>query len=169
MPITKLYKKQKLNGGEFVHIDTGEMLNSVVDFTSVNVPTDKVTISSLEYIIIDSKAKRYVEQLFNQAECGRIFKMADMVYGCYNLLYKDSVPHTKETLSFKERVSIDFALNHLLGVLGGIDKDAVVRDELSLSNESPLSIGRYVRDRDHVMSFREVKGAQGLPEGENND
>ncbi len=78
----------------------------------------------------------------------------------------DAVLHTKETLSFKERVSIDFALNHLLGVLGGIDKDAVIQDELSLSNESPLAIGSYVRDRDHVMNFREVKGVQGLPEGD---
>lgn len=122
MPITKLYKKQKVNGGEFVHVDTGEMLNSVVDFTSVNVPTDKVTISSLEYIIIDSKAKRYVEQLFNQAECGRIFKMADMVYGCYNLLYKGNVPHTKETLSEE----LEYSRNKMTIFMKKLYKESII-------------------------------------------
>ncbi len=99
---TTIFQKQKIDTSKYVNIDTGETLASEQpDLTSINKATDLVIISSTEYVIIDSKAREYIQANFNQAEVGRIIQMADMVKGCYNLLFnkKTALPHTKDTLA----------------------------------------------------------------------
>lgn len=98
----KVYNKKTIDTSKYVNIETGELLSEEYsDVTSVNQKTDLVIINSSEYVIIDSKARAYVEREFNHAEAGRIFQMCDMVKSCYNLLFdkKNKNYHTKNTLS----------------------------------------------------------------------
>lgn len=96
-----IYKKEKIDTSKYVNIETGESLESEIpNITSVNkINTDMVIISSDEYIIIDSKALKYIRENFSNVEAARILDMSNMVKGCYNVLYKDKqTAHTKESL-----------------------------------------------------------------------
>lgn len=94
------YNKKRIDTAKYVNIETGETLGSehpnITSFNNIN--KDMVIISSKEYIIIDSKALQYIQQNFNNAEVARILEMSNMVKGCYNILYYEQLPHTKETL-----------------------------------------------------------------------
>lgn len=102
MSVKTSYKKERLDTTRYVNIDTGETLSSEhPEITSVNKKNNNlVIISSNEYITIDSNALTYIQAEFSKTESGRILQMADMVYGCYNLLQNkgNDTPHTKDTL-----------------------------------------------------------------------
>jgi DNA-binding MarR family transcriptional regulator len=88
--------KRKIEG-ELLDLTTGEVLPKGTTINTVD--EDLVIMHSEEYIIIDSKAVNYIMQNFNPADVGRIFRMADMTRGEYNILHKDKkVPHTNATL-----------------------------------------------------------------------
>lgn len=96
------YFKQKIDVEKYVNVETGESIGSEFEITSINTTRKEVVIlSSQEYLVIDSKALNYIYREFNSTEVGRILQMADMVKGCYNLLYdkKNNAPHTKDTLN----------------------------------------------------------------------
>ncbi len=98
--IKQKYTKLTLDFDKYVNKDTGEVLTSEYDVTSFNVVNnDVVIVSSNEYVIIDSKARAYIENNFSVSEQGYIWQMTDMVYGCFNLLCdRNKKPHTKLTL-----------------------------------------------------------------------
>lgn len=133
--VKRIYNKKKLDRSQYVNIETAETLDSEVSFTSVNVPTDFVTVDSQEYIIIDSKAKAYVETLFNQAECGRIFKMTDMVHGCFNILYNKDVPHTTKTLA----ESLEYSRNKMTLFLRKLLKASIIYYIKGYRNDKPAT------------------------------
>lgn len=120
--VKKVFKRTKIFADNYVNTETGELLSSEGNYTSLNEPTEYYEVSSSEYIIIDSSAKRYIESAFNNAECGRIFQMADMVQGCYNILFHKDTPHTKETLS-KE---LEYSRNKMSDFLKKLLKESVI-------------------------------------------
>lgn len=132
--ITQTYVKKKFQPNSFVNTETGEDIQSETGASSYNVPTGNYMISSDEYIIIDSKAKRYVESMFNQAECGRIFKMTDMVYGCYNILYKGDIPHTKDTLSEE----LEYTRNKMALFLKKLLKENIIYYLSGYADDKPI-------------------------------
>lgn len=100
--IKQSYQKKKISSEKYVNIETGELLVSEYSVTSLNITNkDVVIISSEEYVIIDSKAMRYIEREFSTSEKAKIYQMINMVKGSYNLLYDEVTgkPHTKETLN----------------------------------------------------------------------
>lgn len=108
--IKSVFTKNKLDTSKYVNFETGELLSSESpNITSVNKHNDLVIVSSTEYVVIDSQAKAFIEGIFNQAECGRIFKMADMVKGNYNILFdkKTNQPHDLDSL----QTELDYTRN----------------------------------------------------------
>lgn len=102
-----IYKKKNINTSDYVNLQTGELLSAEVpNITSVNVKNvDLSIINTLEYIILDSKALRYIQSICTNADMARIHRLSDMVYGVYNILHDDKrKPHTTQSL----RVSLDY-------------------------------------------------------------
>lgn len=122
--LKKSFYKKKINPDEYVNVTTGELLSSEYQVTSVNVQSDLVILSSTEYIIIDSKARQYIDAEFTVAEKGRIYQMADMVHGCFNLIYdkKENIPHTVNTLS----KDIDYGRTQMTEFLKKLHKKSVI-------------------------------------------
>jgi len=116
--------KKRINPEEYVNITTGELLASEYNVTSLNVQSDLVILSSKEYIIIDSKARQYIDAEFTVAEKGRIYQMADMVYGCFNLVYdkKENIPHTTGTIG----KDIDYGRTQLTDFLKKLHQKSVI-------------------------------------------
>jgi hypothetical protein len=122
--IKKKYTKVKLDFEDYVNKNTGEVLSSEYDVTSFNVVNnDVIIISSNEYIVIDSKARAYIEANFTTSEQGSIWKMTDMVYGCFNLLCdKNKKPHTKDSLE----KTLDYARSTMHGFLKKLYEKSVI-------------------------------------------
>lgn len=86
--IKPVFHKKKIDSEKYVNIDTGEMLSSELNITTVNIKNDKLLLlSSQEFIVVDSVAKRYVDVHFNSTEQGKIMMMTNLVHGNFNLLY----------------------------------------------------------------------------------
>jgi len=94
--------RRSIDSSKYVNMDTGETLASErPDITATTQSTDMVVVSYNEYVTIDSRAVEFIRREFNASETGRILAMADMVKGCYNILFnkKTNEPHCRETLS----------------------------------------------------------------------
>lgn len=76
--------------------DTGEIKKELI--TRTKVDDNYRIIDSVEYIIIDSDAIRYLESVLSVADMSKVYRMCNMVNGCYNILCNGTTPHTKETL-----------------------------------------------------------------------
>lgn len=93
--------KKSIDMSNYVNKETGEEFYSEhSNNISITEETNLVIINSTEYVIIDSKARKYVEENFSPSETGRIFNMCDMVKGEYNILFDKKLKqyHTKNTL-----------------------------------------------------------------------
>lgn len=85
----------------FVNANTGEVFQSELpNVKSVNVVDPNFCIvDSVEYVVIDDNAMRYLRKLLPPTDVAKIYQMTEMCKGIYNALHKDEVtPHTKETL-----------------------------------------------------------------------
>lgn len=123
--IKQSYKKKKVSSEKYVNMETGELLISEYDVTSLNVINkDVVIVSSEEYVIIDSRAMMYIEREFSTSEKAKIYQMINMVKGSYNLLYDNSTgkPHTKETLN----QAIVYAQNQFLNFMKKLHQKSVI-------------------------------------------
>ena len=93
--------KNKVNfdASKYVNVETGEFLSDEIR-SSKEDSSDLVIMGSSEYVIIDSKAREFIQSRFSVVESGRIFQMCDMVKSYYNLLYdkKSRNYHTKDSL-----------------------------------------------------------------------
>lgn len=120
----KVNTKRKIDTSKYVNIDTGELLSSETNITSFNEDTDLVVINSTEYIIIDSKARAYIEKEFNNTEVGRILNMCDMVRSCYNLLFDKNTNsyHTNETLM----TELDYTRNKFADFMKKLYKKSII-------------------------------------------
>lgn len=95
------YKKKKINADDYTNIHTGESLSSEhPNTTSVNIKDEDLQIvNTLEYMIVDSKAFRYIQSIFSKVDMAKIQSLSDMVYGVYNILHdKRGTAHSPQTL-----------------------------------------------------------------------
>jgi hypothetical protein len=123
--IKQSYYKKKVSTEKYVNVETGELLASEYNVTSLNIANeDLVIVSSEEYVIIDSKAIMYIEREFSTSEKAKIYQMINMVRGSYNLLYDNSTgkPHTKETLN----EAIEYARNQFINFMKKLHEKSVI-------------------------------------------
>lgn len=128
----KVYKKKKIDSVKYVNSETGEILSSESpNITSVNEfnPSLKI-ISSKEYVVVDSGALMYIASKFNNSDLANILKISNMVKGNYNILYKERIPHTSETL----REELDYSLNKFRDFLKRLYKEGIISYLLSCIN-----------------------------------
>jgi len=107
MKPTTIYTKRNIDTSNYVNTITGETLFSEFpNTTSINVKDENLAIiNSEEYIIIDSKALRYIQTIFSPSDLAKIQRLSDMVKGTYNMLYdKNGMAHIPKTL----RASLDY-------------------------------------------------------------
>src|ERR1035438_2365272 len=98
---TTIYTKRKIDTSNYVNTTTGETLYSEFpNTTSINIKDENLAIvNSEEYIIVDSKALRYIQMIFSPTDLAKIQRLSDMVKGTYNLLYDENgVAHIPKTL-----------------------------------------------------------------------
>ena len=101
MNTTNVYTKRTIDTSKFVDTTTAEPLFSAFpNTTSVNVRDPDLKIVDYdEFIIIDSKALNYIQNIFSNTDLAKILKLTNMVKGCYNLLHNlDGKVHTPITL-----------------------------------------------------------------------
>lgn len=107
MNLTTIYTKRKIDIANYYNSTTGETLFSEFpNTTSINIKDANLAIvNSEEYIIIDSKAFRYIQTIFSPTDLAKIQRLSDMVKGTYNMLYdQNGVAHVPKTL----RASLDY-------------------------------------------------------------
>lgn len=107
MSIGTIYNKRKIDFTNYVNTTTGEtFFSEFPNITSINIKNNNLAIvNSEEYIIIDSKAFRYIQKIFSAADMAKIHRLSDMVKGTYNLLHdKNGTPCIPKTL----RTSLDY-------------------------------------------------------------
>jgi|SRR6185437_1490678 len=134
MKLTTIYTKRKIELANYVNALTGEPLfDEFPNATSINIKNENLAIvNSEEYIIIDSKAFRYIQSIFSSADLAKIHRISDMVKGSYNLLFdKKGVPHIPKTLRttldydesefsrFLKRLHTNSIINYLYGYKNG--------------------------------------------------
>ena len=105
-----VFKKKNLNPCDYVNKHTGELLSDETpNITSVMVKSpDILIIDTLEYLIIDSNALRYLQSILSKTDIEKIVRMADMVDTEYNILCdKMKKPHS--TVSLRITLKIDEA------------------------------------------------------------
>lgn len=121
----KIKTKNNIDATKYVNIETGELLSAEKPgATSINIDTNLVMIDYKEYVIIDSKALRYIKNNFNNSDFARIVEMADMVKGNSNYVYdrRNNVPHTDKTL-MKE---LDLTRNRFVDFVNRlVDKEVI--------------------------------------------
>ena len=120
----RISHKKSIDLSKYANIETGEMLGSEIPtLTSVNVTDpDLVLVSSKEYMIIDAVALEYIATNFNNADLAHIIKLTRMVKGTYNILYKETLPHTKESL----RKDLEYSINKFRDFLNRLYKGGVI-------------------------------------------
>jgi hypothetical protein len=86
-----------------VNSETGETILSEIGKDSrlvVKGISEHFTVSSKEYIIIDSKALSYVCRVLGKTDVDKIFRMGDMLMTTLNAIYNEgNKPHTLTSLS----------------------------------------------------------------------
>jgi len=98
---TTIYTKRKIDISNYVNTTTGETLFSEFpNTTSINIKDENFAIvNSEEYIIIDSKAFRYIQTIFSSADLAKVQRLSDMVKGTYNLLHDNKgIPHVPKNI-----------------------------------------------------------------------
>jgi len=130
MKPTNIYTKRKLDTSNYVNTTTGETLFSEFpSTTSINIKNETLAIVNYdEFIIIDSKAFRYIQTVFNHADTSRIMGMGDMVKGVYNVLHDEKgTAHSMKSLrtflsydesgfsKFMKRLHTKSIINYIVG------------------------------------------------------
>jgi hypothetical protein len=120
----RAYNKGKIDGENYVNLDTGELLSSShPNLSSVNLITNKKIIGSEEYIIIDSDSLRFISIRFKSNDLGRILAMSNMIGGPFNILYRaPHEHHTGETLMVK----LDYTVNKYRDFMKRLHKEGVI-------------------------------------------
>jgi hypothetical protein len=74
---------------DYVNMPTGEPLaTEFPNITPANIKDEILSIVSCdEYIILDSKAFRYIQSICTNADIARISGLSDRVRGCHNIVH----------------------------------------------------------------------------------
>lgn len=102
-----IFKKKNINTSDYVNRHTGELMESELpNITSVNIKNDSLSIVDFdEYIIMDSKALRYIQSIFTNVDLARIYRLSNMIRGVRNILHDNNgKPHSLQSL----RLSLDY-------------------------------------------------------------
>lgn len=104
--------KRKFNISEYINITTGETLASELINNNSSLykeqRTELVTVSSKEYMVIDSKAFQYIAKNLNIQDAFRTSQLADTLHTEFNMLYNtNNTPHTLDSISNLFGISID--------------------------------------------------------------
>jgi hypothetical protein len=118
--------RKSINPNDYANIKTGEILSSEIEYvTSVNV-LDKgfTTLTSKEFITIDSDAFEYIRTRLSEVDIARIIAMSNMVDGEYNILYDraTSLPHTDKTLM----ENLQYSYNKFRLFINRLNKEGVI-------------------------------------------
>ena len=88
---------------EYVNINTGETLLSEMQAAEerikVTKDTDLITITSEEYMVIDSNAWKYMVTLINNVDRDRVHLMGDTLKTDFNIVFNHNTPYTEEKLA----------------------------------------------------------------------
>lgn len=108
--VKKVYTKKYFNTNDYFKGATGVCLsNDLPHITSANVINpDMVVIDTLEYIVIDSNALRYLQSILSKTDIEKIMRMANMLDTEYNLLC-DRVRKPHSTVSLRISLAIEAA------------------------------------------------------------
>lgn len=96
----------------YINAETGELINSELVNMSIKISedTDLVTLSSDEFITIDSKVLNFLlkNKIITTTESGYVLAMANTVKTDYNALYKNNnTIHTLDSIASLLELSID--------------------------------------------------------------
>lgn len=95
----KIRRNAPIDLSKYINSETGETLESEGAVVVRNEDTGLVTISSGEYATIDAAAWDYICGILNDADVGKVSKMAQMTKTSLNLLYAgNNRPHSSKTL-----------------------------------------------------------------------
>jgi len=125
MKPTTIYTKRNIDTSNYVNTVTGETLFSEFpNTTSINIKDENLAIvNSDEYIIIDSKAFRYIQTIFSAADLAKIQRLSDMVKGTYNLLHdQNGVALVPITL----RASLDYDESEFSRFMSRLHKKSII-------------------------------------------
>ncbi len=123
-------KREFIDASKYVNIETGELLSDEqgnVYLEKVNKKDkneDMVVVNYNEYVVIDSRAREFIQSKFSVVECGRIFQMCDMVKSCYNILFdkKTKQYHTKDTLMS----DLDYSRNKYASFMKRLFEESII-------------------------------------------
>ena len=106
--VNKLIEKDLSN---YVNIETGETLLSELacnnEKVKITKESDTITITSDEYVVIDSKVMEYIKTILSATDFKRLLCMANMLKTEFNIVFNYNIPHTPDTLSEELELTID--------------------------------------------------------------
>lgn len=101
----------KLNLDNYVNLETGELLSSEVACNKENIrvttDSDLVTITSDNYIIIDSMILSYIKSKLSSSDFQRLMCMSNLLKTEFNIVFNNTIHHTPDTLSKELEISQD--------------------------------------------------------------
>ncbi len=94
-------EKRNLDLDNYVNSETGELLLSEFNGTSITASkeTNRVLISSDEYVVIDSPSLRIMCDLLSNVDYRRVVTMGNWLFTDFNVVFNNNVPHTLDTLA----------------------------------------------------------------------
>lgn len=101
MKVKSVLKNKKLDVENYVNIETGETLLQEKSIITTKEKTNLVTISSNEYVVLDSQALKYciANKLVSNKDLKYVIMLADTLKTEYNAIYKpNNTPHSIESL-----------------------------------------------------------------------
>lgn len=128
--IKNLYKKKKIEGLEYLCLDSGE----IIDFSNVTslneIDNNELLISSKEYVVIDTKSFNLVKTKLNNIDLSRIIFLGNMVKGNYNMVYYNNKPLDK----FKLKELLELTRNSFNNFMNKLLKNSVIAYIITYKN-----------------------------------
>lgn len=123
--ITPRKVTSNINAGDYVNVETGELLISEVkDGVTLTVKegTTQFMINSDKYVTFDTNAILFLASTVGNADIGKIVQIANLVKGECSVVYNGNYPHTSESLA----VTLDMNLNKFYAFVRKMVKSGVM-------------------------------------------
>lgn len=109
--VRKINKPIEKNLDNYVNIETGETLQSELisnkEKIKVTKESDLITITSDDFVVIDSEIMLYIKSKLSSTDFSRLIVMSNMLKTEFNIVFNYTIPHTPTTLSKELELSID--------------------------------------------------------------
>lgn len=100
--VKKVKKKTSdVDLSKYVNLETGEIMSSEVDGSAsivVQEDTGMSLVNSNDFAIIDTDAVKYLFEVLNDIDFGRLLKMSLTTKTPFNILFNHNVPHSNKSL-----------------------------------------------------------------------